>query len=75
MGHESKPAGDSKPHVISGKALLAVAAWGASFVATRVASEVFEPFGLVAVRFLVGAAVLGIMMRGGRRRLRPQYLA
>ncbi len=50
----------------SGKALFAVFVWGASFVATRIALESFTPVGLVAVRMVLGAAVLvaaGIVTR------------
>ncbi len=43
---------------VSGKALFAVAVWGASFVATRVALEAFNPFGLVAVRLITGTLLL-----------------
>ena len=53
--------------VVSGKALIAVAAWGASFIATRVALEAFNPFSLIAVRLLIGVALLFLMLqlRGG----------
>lgn len=47
----------------SGKALFAVVAWGASFVATRVALESFTPWGLVALRLTLGAAVLVVICR------------
>ncbi len=43
---------------LSGLGLFAVAVWGASFVATRVALTTVRPFGLVAIRLLLGAAVL-----------------
>ncbi|MEE9295160.1 MAG: DMT family transporter [Phycisphaerae bacterium] len=52
---------------VSGKALFAVAVWGASFVATRIALEGFNPFGLVGVRLITGVALLVIIIkaRGG----------
>lgn len=52
---------------ISGKGLLAVIVWGASFAATRVALEVLTPFGLVAVRLWAGAILLALVLhlRGG----------
>jgi drug/metabolite transporter (DMT)-like permease len=53
-------------------ALFAVVVWGGSFVATKVAlgpadARVFTPFGLVALRFLMGGAVLllALALRGG----------
>ena len=65
---------------ISGKGLLAVVVWGASFAATRVALDVLTPFGLVAVRLWAGAVLLGLVLRlrgGGvlpTRRDRPVCL-
>lgn len=52
---------------ISGKGLLAVIVWGASFAATRVALDVLTPFGLVAVRLWAGAVLLALVLhlRGG----------
>jgi len=48
-------------------ALLAVAIWGMSFVATRIALEAFTPVGLVVTRMLVGALLLLLVLarRGG----------
>ncbi|MEW6743181.1 MAG: hypothetical protein AB1486_10525 [Planctomycetota bacterium] len=46
------------PHAWSGKALLAVVAWGASFVATRLALESFAPLELVTARIAAGSLVL-----------------
>lgn len=48
---------------ISGKGLLAVIVWGASFAATRVALDVLTPFGLVAVRLWAGALLLALVLR------------
>jgi drug/metabolite transporter (DMT)-like permease len=45
----------------SGKALFAVAVWGASFVATRIACESFTPTGLVASRLVVAAIFLAVL--------------
>jgi drug/metabolite transporter (DMT)-like permease len=53
-------------------ALFAVTIWGGSFVATKLAlgpagARVFTPFGLVALRFLMGGGVLlaALVLRGG----------
>lgn len=52
--------------------LFAVAVWGASFVATRVALTSVRPFGLVAIRLALGAALLLAVVAWRRRsRLRP----
>ena len=56
---------------VSGKALLAVAAWGASFVATRVALESFSPFGLVSIRMIIGTLLLVSIVRARRGSLMP----
>jgi drug/metabolite transporter (DMT)-like permease len=48
--------------------LLPILFWGASFVATRVALETFHPFGLVAVRFVLGVLlVYGYLAVRGER--------
>src|SRR5688572_31123805 len=41
------------------KALFAVTAWGASFVATKVALQYVAPTALVWIRFAMGVAILG----------------
>ena len=48
----------------SGKALLVTVFWGLSFVASRVALEVFTPIGLVAARTVIGCAALFAVTRG-----------
>lgn len=45
------------------EALLAVAAWGGSFVAVRIALASFQPAGLVAARLWLGALVLFLLLR------------
>ena len=45
------------------RALIAVAVWGASFVAVQVALEAFTPLGLVAARLLLGGALLLLLQR------------
>jgi drug/metabolite transporter (DMT)-like permease len=50
-------------HGMSGKALLAITFWGASFVFTRIALESFGPFGLVASRLVAGSGLLYITLR------------
>ncbi|MBI5863914.1 MAG: DMT family transporter [Planctomycetes bacterium] len=58
--------------VFSGKALLAITAWGMSFVVTRVALESFDPLGLVAARMIMGAALLALILRAGGRSVMPR---
>jgi len=67
----SRPSGSSSVSRWSGKALFVVAVWGASFVATRIALETFTPAGLVAVRLLMGTAVLAAVARARRQTLWP----
>lgn len=55
----------------SGKALIVVTFWGASFVATRVALEAFAPIALVAMRLLIGAGILMLVSASRGVRLRP----
>ena len=54
---------------ISVKGFFAVAIWGASFVATRVALQALDPFALVALRLWMGALLLTLVIgaRGGPR--------
>ena len=56
---------------VSGAALFAVFAWGASFVATRLALEAFTPFAIVALRLTLGTALLLAVARAGRLRAVP----
>jgi drug/metabolite transporter (DMT)-like permease len=56
---------------ISGAALFAVVAWGASFVATRIALEAFTPFAIVALRLTLGALLLLAVARWRRQRAMP----
>ncbi|MBU0638755.1 MAG: DMT family transporter [Planctomycetes bacterium] len=55
----------------SGKGLVAIAVWGASFVATRVALEALSPGGLIAVRLLAGTALLALLIKARGRRALP----
>jgi len=52
------------------KAALAVTAWGASFVATKIALEEMAPVALVWARFALGVPVLGAVVLA-RRQMRP----
>jgi drug/metabolite transporter (DMT)-like permease len=52
------------------KATAAVAAWGASFVATKIALRDMSPVALVWSRFALGVLVLGLIALS-RRQLRP----
>ena len=54
------------------RALVAVALWGASLPAIRIALEAFHPVGLVATRMLVGALVLLAVLRARGERLVPE---
>jgi drug/metabolite transporter (DMT)-like permease len=47
----------------SGKGLIAISLWGASFVFTRIALRSFNPFGLVAIRLLTGSFLLFAIAR------------
>ena len=49
---------------------MAVAFWGLSFVATRIALDTLTPMTLVAARLLIGAATLFVIGRMTRRPLR-----
>lgn len=55
----------------SGAALFVVAAWGVSFVSTRIALEAFSPLSIVAMRLALGAATLLGVARWGRLRALP----
>lgn len=56
---------------VSPRGLLAIAVWGASFVATRIALESLTPYGIVAVRLLAGTLLLALVVRLRRGRLVP----
>jgi len=56
---------------LSFKALLGVAFWGASFVATSLALKTLTPLGLVATRMLLGSATLFALAVGMGRRVLP----
>jgi drug/metabolite transporter (DMT)-like permease len=58
-------------HSISGKGLVAVVAWGASFSVVRYALQFFNPFSLVTVRFGLGALLLFVILRVRGMRLLP----
>ena len=53
----------------SGKALFTVSAWGASFVATRVALQTFTPVGLVALRLAMATILLAAAGAALKRRI------
>ena len=55
---------------MSGKGLLAITLWGASFICTRIALRSFHPVGLVAVRLLAGTTLLCILIRARGHSLR-----
>jgi len=49
------------------KALIAVSAWGGSFVATKIALRELSPVALVWTRFALGIPVLGLFVLGRRQ--------
>lgn len=53
------------------RGLFAIAVWGASFVATRIALESFSPCGLAAFRLLTAGVLLGVVIRARGGRLLP----
>ena len=59
------------------KAAFAVTAWGASFVATKIALRELTPVALVWARFAMGVVVLGLFVGVRRqfRRVEPRDLA
>src|SRR5882672_1781316 len=64
------PTGNPSNAVNLLKAAVAVAVWGASFVATKIALRELTPVALVWARFALGIPVLGLIVLG-RRQLRP----
>lgn len=61
-----------RPRPVSLEALAAVALWGVSFVATRIALEAFHPVGLIATRLALGAGVLVAVQLARRVPLLPE---
>jgi drug/metabolite transporter (DMT)-like permease len=61
----------SRGHAFSWKGLFAVVVWGASFAATRVALQSFNPFGLIAIRQWMGVAMLVLVIKIRRGPLIP----
>ncbi len=59
-------------HAISGKGLIAVVLWGASFVFTRKALASFNPFGLISLRLIAGTALLVVVLKLFRKPLLPE---
>src|SRR6266446_5694462 len=66
----SDPTGNNSNAVNLVKAAVAVAVWGASFVATKIALRELTPVALVWARFALGIPVLGLIVLA-RRQLRP----
>lgn len=58
--------------LLASPGVLAISLWGASFVATRAALAGFTPAGLVATRFLLGAAVVGGVQLARRKPFLPE---
>jgi drug/metabolite transporter (DMT)-like permease len=52
--------------------LLAVIAWGASFIATKIALQDISPISIVWLRFTMGVAILGIVVAFRRQFALPQ---
>jgi drug/metabolite transporter (DMT)-like permease len=57
---------------LSFEALLAMILWGVSFVATSIALRAFHPFGLVATRLALGAALLALVQVVRRQPVLPE---
>jgi drug/metabolite transporter (DMT)-like permease len=57
---------------VSAKGLFAVVAWGASFVATRVALQALHPFALIGLRLWMGTGLLVLVLAARRQRLLPR---
>ena len=57
---------------VSGRAVVAVALWGVSFVAVRVALQSFTPAGLVSTRMLAAAVLLGLLLVSRGETLLPR---
>jgi drug/metabolite transporter (DMT)-like permease len=62
----------SSRRILSPEALVAVAFWGVSFVATRIALRAFHPFGLIATRLVLGTALLALVQLVRRKPLLPE---
>ena len=62
-----------KTTAFSLKGLFAVVVWGASFVATRIALETLNPVALVAIRLLLGAGLLAVILRATGHRVLPTH--
>jgi drug/metabolite transporter (DMT)-like permease len=54
---------------LSWSALAAIIIWGLSFIATKIAIEEVHPFGLMALRFGIGALLLSLIQFSRDRRL------
>lgn len=67
---DERPAGGLGALLASG-APVAILFWGSSFVATRIALESFDPFGVVAGRFVLGAAAVLLLLVSRREPLLP----
>jgi drug/metabolite transporter (DMT)-like permease len=69
--------GQSTPVRAFGQALFAVIAWGASFIATKIALRELDPITLIWARFTIGVAVMGVTtaVRHELSRVPPRELA
>jgi drug/metabolite transporter (DMT)-like permease len=47
--------------------LIAASIWGGMYVVSKVVLEVIPPFSLLAIRLILGAATLGVVILSGRR--------
>ena len=70
--HEQGPTRREPTSLLPWTGVAAVAAWGLSFVATRVALEGFTPAGLVTARLVVGSALLAALLRRRGETLLPR---
>jgi drug/metabolite transporter (DMT)-like permease len=63
----------SKTRIAYLKLLFCVAAWGASFIATKVALRELSPVSLVWLRFLIGVIILGAAVYGRKQLTWPGH--
>jgi drug/metabolite transporter (DMT)-like permease len=67
----ARPTTESKRTLALLEVLVAVIAWGASFIATKVALRDVEPITIVWLRFTMGVAVLGVAVAARGQFARP----
>jgi drug/metabolite transporter (DMT)-like permease len=64
---------DKRPIIPHLEAVFAVFAWGASFIATKVALKDVSPITVVWLRFTIGLLIIGIVFMLDRRKFLPSW--